>query len=89
MGVNKFASDIDEEIEILHIDETARKTQTEKLRKLREKRDNTKVKESLGKIRETAQTEENLLPYLLNAIESYATIGEISNTLRSVWGEYK
>lgn len=89
VGVNKFASDIDEEIEILHIDETARKTQTEKLRKLREKRDNTKVKESLGKIRETAQTEENLLPYLLNAIESYATIGEISNTLRSVWGEYK
>lgn len=89
VGVNKFTTDLEEEIEVFSIDETARKTQTEKLRKLREKRDNEKVAQSLKKIKETAGTIENLLPYLLEAIESYATIGEISNTLRSVWGEYK
>jgi methylmalonyl-CoA mutase N-terminal domain/subunit len=89
VGVNKFTTDLDEDIEVLSIDETAGKTQTEKLRKLREKRDNEKVETSLEKIKEIAGTKENLLPYMLNAIESYATIGEISNTLRSVWGEYK
>lgn len=89
VGVNKFTSDIEEEFDILKIDESARAKQTEKLKKLRERRDNGKVEAALRIIKEIAETEENLLPYLLTAIESYATIGEISNTLRGVWGEYK
>ncbi|HLT24155.1 MAG TPA: methylmalonyl-CoA mutase family protein, partial [Ignavibacteria bacterium] len=89
VGVNKFTSDVEENIDILSIDESARTKQTEKLRQLRDRRDNEKVEAALMKIKEIAQTDENLLPHLLSAIESYATIGEISNTLRSVWGEYK
>jgi methylmalonyl-CoA mutase, N-terminal domain len=89
VGVNKFTSDMQEEFDILKIDESARVKQTEKLKSLRERRDNEKVEAALREIKDIAQTEENLLPYLLTAIESYATIGEISNTLRGVWGEYK
>ena len=57
-------------------------------KKLKEKRDNNRVEKALSDIKEKAMTEENLLPYILEAVESYATVGEISNSLRDVWGEY-
>lgn len=89
VGVNKFQTEGHEDIELLHIDETARNKQSEKLKKLRQTRDNEKVNDALEKIKQAAGTDENLLPHFLTAIESYATIGEISNTLRSVWGEFE
>ena len=89
VGVNKFQSEGHEDFELLHIDETARKIQSDKLKKLRETRDNEKVTEALAKIKQAAGSDENLLPHFLTAIESYATIGEISNTLRDVWGEFE
>ncbi len=61
----------------------------EKLSKLKEKRDNERVKYLLNVIKEKANTSENLMPFFFNAIESYATIGEITKSLKSVWSEYK
>ncbi|MBK8551526.1 MAG: methylmalonyl-CoA mutase [Ignavibacteria bacterium] len=89
VGVNEFQSDFDEEHILLKIDENVRADQIGKLKKLKERRNNEKVSQLLDVIREKANTKENLLPYLMEAIESYATIGEISNVLRDVWGEYK
>lgn len=89
VGVNDFTSDTSEEYELLKIDESVRATQIEKLKRLREKRDNEKVKSALDIIKIKSRSEENLFPYLLTAVESYATVGEISNELREVWGEYR
>ena len=88
VGVNEFTNDKDEHFALFKVDETARKSQIEKLKKLKEKRDNNRVEKALSDIKEKALTDENLLPFILEAVESYATIGEISNALREVWGEY-
>lgn len=88
VGVNEFISDSDAEYELFKVDESVREKQIEKLRKLKSKRDNDAVEANLSLIREKALTDENLFPFLLSAVESYATIGEISNSLRKVWGEY-
>jgi methylmalonyl-CoA mutase, N-terminal domain len=63
--------------------------QVERLRALRERRDARVVDEALSNLREAAQTSENLLPRILECVESYATVGEISNALRDIWGEYR
>lgn len=89
VGVNEFINESEEEHILFKIDENVRQKQIDKLKRLRQKRDNAKVNACLAAIKEKANTNENLLPYFLEAIESYATIGEISNSLRSVWGEYK
>jgi methylmalonyl-CoA mutase N-terminal domain/subunit len=89
VGVNEFVSEVEVIDNIFKVDEYAREKQTKKLLELRKTRDNEIVHQKLSIIKQKAQTSENLLPYLLDAIESYATIGEISNSLREVWGEYK
>ncbi len=89
VGVNEFISKNDEEHTLFRIDNEVRERQIQKLNKLKKKRDNEKVKNCLNLIKEKATTRENLLPFILDAVECYATIGEISNVLREVWGEYK
>ena len=89
VGVNEFTTEKPEKYDLFKIDETVRKRQIEKLNKMKSGRDNVSVKTKLETIRQKALTDENLLPYFLDAIESYATVGEISNVLRDVWGEYK
>lgn len=89
VGVNKFTTKNEPIHEVNKISDEVRNIQTEKINKLKAERDNEKVKAQLEVIKQKAMTSENLLPYFLEAIESYATIGEISNALRSVWGEYK
>ena len=89
VGVNEFITDAKEEILLFKIDDQIRNKQIARLKALREKRDNEKVTSVLDIIKLKANTDENLLPYFLNAIESYATIGEISYVLREVFGEYK
>ncbi len=88
VGINEFTTGHDEEYILFKVDENARTRQTEKLKKLKQRRDNNKVTSLLEDIKIKAKTEENLLPSLLEAIEAYATIGEISGVLRDVWGEY-
>jgi methylmalonyl-CoA mutase, N-terminal domain len=89
VGVNEFTTDVKEEFHLFKVDETVRQKQIEKLKRLRERRDNAKVNSLLEVIKQKAVTDENLMPYFLEAIENYATIEEISDTLRSVWGEYR
>ncbi len=89
VGVNKFQLEEDvKEREILKVDPELEKKQVERLKKLKERRDNEKVKRCLQKIKEVASTDENLFPYVLEAVKSYATVGEISNALRDIFGEY-
>jgi len=89
VGVNKFHIDEDETIPILKVDESIERNQVERLRSMRERRDNTKANECLAKIEEAARGTQNLLPHILEAVENYVTVGEISNKLRTVWGEYR
>ncbi|MGC8819768.1 MAG: acyl-CoA mutase large subunit family protein [Fervidobacterium sp.] len=89
VGVNKFT--INEDLkhkEVLKVDPELELKQKQRLKKLREERDNEKVKKMLDKIKEVASTDENLFPYVLEAVKLYATVGEISNALREVFGEY-
>ncbi|MBS1518095.1 MAG: methylmalonyl-CoA mutase [Bacteroidetes bacterium] len=89
VGVNEFTTELQEEHVLFKVDDNVRKRQTAKLKALREKRDNKKVSGILDTIKSKAKTGENLLPFILEAVEEYATVGEISNSLRDVWGEYK
>ncbi|KPL87891.1 methylmalonyl-CoA mutase [Ardenticatena maritima] len=90
VGVNIFTSDETPDIELLRIDESVAERQRERLRELRATRDNEAVRRTLAALRTAAQRDDvNLMPYILDAVEAYATTGEICNTLREVWGEYE
>jgi methylmalonyl-CoA mutase N-terminal domain/subunit len=65
------------------------KKQVERLNKLKLERDNSRVKKILETVRQTAKTEDNLMPVLIEAVKTYATVGEISDSLRNVFGEFK
>jgi len=89
VGLNEFVTDVKVPIKILRVDPEAEKRQIERLRKVRAERNVKKVKEALEKLRKAAEGQENLMPYLFRAVKAYATNGEISGTLREVFGEYK
>ncbi len=89
VGVNKFVTEDIDKIPGFRIDDSIRIMQTDKLNVLREKRDNAAVFKCLQKISAAALTNENLMPLVLDAVEKYCTLGEISDELRSVFGEYK
>ena len=63
--------------------------QVERLRALRLRRDAGPWKESLDRLRDAARSEQNLMPLIVNAVEALATVGEIADTLRGVFGEYR
>lgn len=89
VGVNKFAEDEDEKnLNLLKIDDSIQKKQVEKLNKVKKDRDNELVKKNLAELKNIAVKQDNIIPYILNCVESYCSIGEISNSLREVWGEY-
>ena len=89
VGVNKFRTDDVEPIPILKIDEKIESDQRARLAALRSRRDAAIASKALENITSAAQTGENLLPHILFAVENFVTIGEISNELRRVWGEYQ
>lgn len=89
VGVNKFHIEEDETIPTLKIDDSIEKNQVARVRAMREKRDSTKAETSLAELKSSAQSDENLLPKILECVENYVTVGEISHCLRSVWGEYR
>ena len=89
VGLNKFVTEAKVPIKILKVDSEAEKMQIERLRELKAKRSRKKVKKALEKLGRTAEGQENLMPYLFEAVKAYATNGEISDTLREVFGEYK
>jgi methylmalonyl-CoA mutase N-terminal domain/subunit len=89
VGVNKFTAKEINDTPLLKIDDSIRLLQSEKLKALRSKRDNIKAAACLAVIREKAQGTDNLMPAVIEAVECLCTLGEIADTLRDVWGEYK
>ena len=89
VGVNKFQIDEEETVPTLKIDPSLELGQVDKVRALRARRDSQQCERSLAGLEHAASSDENLLPHILHCVESYATVGEISNRLRKVWGEYK
>ncbi len=90
IGVNKFQIDKEDlKLEILKSDPEIERQQIDKLKKIKESRDNNLVHEKLIKIKEVAQTDENLMSYLIDAVKVYATTGEICDILREIFGTYK
>jgi methylmalonyl-CoA mutase N-terminal domain/subunit len=89
VGVNEFVAEEDRTIPTLRIDPQIERTQIARLQSLRAKRDATKVQAALTELSRRATTTENLVPAILTAVESHATVGEISDTLRRTFGEYQ
>jgi methylmalonyl-CoA mutase N-terminal domain/subunit len=89
VGVNRFQVEEETPVNVLRIDPALEQAQVERVRALRERRDAQTTTAALAKLKQAATTDENLLPRILECVESYATVGEISNTLREIWGEYR
>jgi methylmalonyl-CoA mutase, N-terminal domain len=89
VGVNDFKVEEERPITILRVEEQIARDQIERLKAFRLKRDSTRVKTVLVELARRAAGAENLLPAILDAVENNATVGEISDTLRSVFGEYQ
>lgn len=89
VGVNRFRIEEDEHIPTLSVDPAIERDQVERLRAFRERRDQGKADASMLKLKEAAAGTENLLPLILDCVEASVTVGEISHSLRSVWGEYQ
>jgi len=89
VGVNVFVESEEEPIEILKIGEEAAAKQDVRLARLRAARDDARVAETLDRLREAAERDENLMPPMLDAVREYATLGEIRETLVAVYGHFK
>ncbi len=88
VGVNQYMTNEKIDVETLKVDDSIRERQIARLRKLRQRRDNTRVHRALKKLKSVARSDQNLMLPILEAVEAYATLGEISDTLREVFGEY-
>jgi methylmalonyl-CoA mutase N-terminal domain/subunit len=88
VGVNRFSSDVPASVPLLVIDRSVEEWRRQELAGLRSRRDGSAVKSSLRELRDAAAGGENLLPRILNCVEALATVGEISDILREVFGEY-
>ena len=88
VGVNKFIQQEQPQANVFRVDDSIRKMQVEKLAILKANRNNQNVDNSLQQLKNAASGTENVMPYILNAVENYATLGEIADILRKVFGEY-
>ncbi|MGE5262997.1 MAG: methylmalonyl-CoA mutase, partial [Acidobacteriota bacterium] len=90
VGVNDYVVEEDLKVPLLRVDEAGARHQVERLNRIRRERDATKVASTLDAIRDAARNEKaNLMPLFIDAVNAYATLGEIMDVLRRVWGEYK
>ncbi len=89
VGVNRFVEQTGVSPSILRINPETERGQIERLASLRTRRDATRVKTTLQAVEETARSNRNLMPAILDAVKAYATVGEISDVLRRVFGEYQ
>ncbi len=89
VGVNAFKSDKDAPIELLHIDEKVAEEQKARLAQVKAERDNEAVQAALAKVEAAARGTENLMPPVLEAVKAYATLGELCDVFRKVWGAYR
>jgi methylmalonyl-CoA mutase N-terminal domain/subunit len=89
VGVNRYQVEQEQELNLLRVDPAVGERQAARLRDLKQRRDNAAVSASLGKLASAASGTENLMPHILRAVESYATLGEICDVLRATFGEYE
>ena len=88
VGVNKYTEGVDMEVELHEYNEEWARLQIKRLKELKKDRDNKAVKNSLKALEKAAIEEKNVMPYLLECCKSYATVGEMSNVFRDVFGEF-
>ncbi|HSC77473.1 MAG TPA: methylmalonyl-CoA mutase family protein [Candidatus Acidoferrales bacterium] len=89
VGVNRFAAEEETSVPVLHIDPEIERAQVARLQQLRARRNAGRVQASLERLEQAARGEANLMPLIVDSVEAYATVGEISDALRRVFGEYK
>ncbi|MBA4603328.1 acyl-CoA mutase large subunit family protein [Thermoactinomyces mirandus] len=89
IGVNKFQVEEKSRSKIMKVDPAVGQSQAQRLKQLRKERDNREVKRCLAELRRGARTDENLIPPIYRAVKAYATLGEICDVLRDVFGEYR
>ncbi len=89
VGVNRFRMEEEPEPQLLRVDPALARRQIERLEDLRRRRDAGKVEERLAALKRAAEGTDNLMPYILDAVRAYATVGEICHALREVFGEYQ
>jgi len=89
VGVNEFEVDEEPKEDIEEVSEAEQRQQRERLESLRESRDNEAVEDALAALKDAAEGEENVMPYIVDAVKEYATTGEICNAMRDVFGEYR
>lgn len=88
VGVNRFTQQEAAAENVFRVDDSIRKMQMDKLTALKAERNNPAVKDALQHLLDAAKGKQNLMPFILTAVECYATLGEIADTLRNVFGEY-
>jgi methylmalonyl-CoA mutase N-terminal domain/subunit len=89
VGMNKFVTKDKHQGELLRVDPKVREEQAAALAKLRAERDQAAVDKTLATLKAAAQGDQNLMPHLVDSVRAYATLGEICDTLRGVFGEYR
>jgi methylmalonyl-CoA mutase N-terminal domain/subunit len=89
VGVNKFNYDSEAEMPLQRLNPDLERRQVERLRELRSRREQGPWKQSLSQLQEAARSGANLMPFIVNSVEALATVGEIADTLRQVFGEYR
>ena len=89
VGVNEYQVEEEGDDDIEEVDEELEQTQRDAVAQLRESRDEGAVEAKLDAVREAAQSDENIMPYLIDAVKVYATTGEICDAMRDVFGEYQ
>jgi len=88
VGLNRFQVEEEKPTNLLRVDPAVRISQIENVKKLKSERDNARVEKSLAELRRVAESNENLMVPILDAVKAYATLGEICDVLRGVFGEY-
>ena len=89
VGVNRYTDQVGASVPTLSIDEDVGRQQIERVERLRDRRDTGAVTGALDRLRHAAIGQENLMPTLVDAVRAYATVGEMCDALRDVWGEYE
>ncbi len=89
VGVNQFQSEEETMKDLLKVNPEIEKQQVKKLEEVKNKREESEVKEKLKSLKDAANSEKNVIPFILDCVKSYATLGEICDELRAVFGEYK
>jgi methylmalonyl-CoA mutase N-terminal domain/subunit len=89
VGVNKYVRGTEQPIELLKIDPEVEKRQMQRLKKIKQERDNVKVADRLGRLKDAAKKDENLMPYIIDAVREYASLQEICDVFRDVYGVFR